>query len=1133
MFRVNIFSGALCLDVEGFSLPGPLPVTFQHSYTSETLFDGRLGPGWTYPFHIYLRRQRGEWALLVDGEERFRWGPAPAPTADGDEVPFHVRRLGSAGWAVTSKAEGLTYQFTGDGDGQPVAAILDRFDNRLSFENDQLGRPASLTDSLGRRLEFRYEGALLREVVLARHAGRVIGHRLLECQYGGRGHLVASTDARGGKHRYAYDGRFLIEYTNSLGGTYCATYESSGRCLRYWEKQGRRSRTLRYDLRNHCTQVLDSLGYVTLYRFTEGGALLERVNALGGVTRSVLDDRDQLITTQGPTGQLSSIQYTRDDGKVCTTFANGATTAAEVNGRGELLSVVDACGHEWSYEYDKQGTPSAILTPCGHRWRLEHDSHGELVRVTDPDGRAETYTRSEDGLEEVTKADGAPELVLKLDSLGRPVSYFSPVNQSELRILREGPREKLIFPDGSAEELEFDATGRLVRFRDEAGNVWRYTYDPYGRCLSRTDPLGYALRYEYDEDGRPLALINENGDRFENTYNPLGWVVRQVGFDGRSRSFEYDDAGCLIGRTDGNGQRLAIEPDALGQPQVRHYPGGVRVESLFDPLGRPVVAGDPQVPVERAFDPDGRLVREAAGDFETEFEYGWRPFPVRVRCAGRTVDYTYDHRGRLGSVTEADQFRADFSYQEAGGGETVRFHTGLRVERVYNASNQLARQTVTSPRGQTLLSTRFRYDPTGRLQERARDGGSTLTFSHNKRGELTEVKRDGDRVAWYEYDGAGNRVLANGSGSRTGRGNRLLSSAQGEYRYDGEGRPTTRGGPGASVEFAYDVLGRLSEVRREGALPASFRYDARFRRVQKTSEAGTQRTWWVGDAVFQEERPDGSLVGYVLHPIEQLPLAFHSGGEWYFIIADHHGEPTDLIRASDSQVVWSSEPWGFEAPVLLDPEGLGFPLRSPGQYKDPETGLVYHRARYYDPREGRFLHPDPIDIYGGWNVYRFCENQPLLFIDPLGLTSTCGMSAYECQQLYDAIDRQTAELEKRWDEMANPAEILPWSGAPPVGQVYRNTSLRRASGQIIKRGTVSKGSVESHIREYDSVQSGGGAAEGGLHRRLQRYHAGNCMRWHRGDTAKDKRITEAGQWATKRPELPTYPPPPPNIAAML
>jgi RHS repeat-associated protein len=64
-------------------------------------------------------------------------------------------------------------------------------------------------------------------------------------------------------------------------------------------------------------------------------------------------------------------------------------------------------------------------------------------------------------------------------------------------------------------------------------------------------------------------------------------------------------------------------------------------------------------------------------------------------------------------------------------------------------------------------------------------------------------------------------------------------------------------------------------------------------------------------------------------------------------------------------------------------------LTNPFQYtareSDPETGLYYYRARYYDPTVGRFLSEDPIGFDGGNDFYAYVKNSPVVRTDPLGL----------------------------------------------------------------------------------------------------------------------------------------------------
>jgi RHS repeat-associated protein len=52
-----------------------------------------------------------------------------------------------------------------------------------------------------------------------------------------------------------------------------------------------------------------------------------------------------------------------------------------------------------------------------------------------------------------------------------------------------------------------------------------------------------------------------------------------------------------------------------------------------------------------------------------------------------------------------------------------------------------------------------------------------------------------------------------------------------------------------------------------------------------------------------------------------------------------------------------------------------------------QTALAYYRARYYDPKLGRFLSEDPIGFLGGPNFYAYALNRPTNLVDPLGLES--------------------------------------------------------------------------------------------------------------------------------------------------
>jgi len=58
-----------------------------------------------------------------------------------------------------------------------------------------------------------------------------------------------------------------------------------------------------------------------------------------------------------------------------------------------------------------------------------------------------------------------------------------------------------------------------------------------------------------------------------------------------------------------------------------------------------------------------------------------------------------------------------------------------------------------------------------------------------------------------------------------------------------------------------------------------------------------------------------------------------------------------------------------------------------GRESDGITGLIYYRARWYDPQQGRFITEDPVGFASGdTNFYAYVKNDPVNRVDPLGLS---------------------------------------------------------------------------------------------------------------------------------------------------
>ena len=114
------------------------------------------------------------------------------------------------------------------------------------------------------------------------------------------------------------------------------------------------------------------------------------------------------------------------------------------------------------------------------------------------------------------------------------------------------------------------------------------------------------------------------------------------------------------------------------------------------------------------------------------------------------------------------------------------------------------------------------------------------------------------------------------------------------------------------------------------------------------------------------------------------PVAMERSGEVYYYHYDERGSVIHLTN-EEGHVIQEYRYDTFGRIVLETGAGIPNPFTYTGRQWDPEAGLYHYRARAYDPATGRFLQHDPLI---STNPYPYAENNPMNFIDPLGMYST-------------------------------------------------------------------------------------------------------------------------------------------------
>ena len=640
--------------------------------------------------------------------------------------------------------------------------------------------------------------------------------------------------------------------------------------------------------------------------------------------------------------------------------------------------------------YDAEFT--TVTDAANNKRRSRLDGLGRLVRVDEPNSTGNLGLTGSpvqktdycfDGLGNLTRViQGSPLIQGSLDSQRRRVNLCTGVIQN-----------------AQTRTFAYDSLSRLTQSRNPESGTINYTYDKNGNLTQKTDARGVQTTYAYDA----LDRLTRRSYSYTGTDSSVSLGTTQVDYD-------YDNCGGTPDYSEGRLCSVIAKKGTTVSSKTAY--------ANYDALGRvgksTQKTGNQDYTMRYGYDRAGNLISQTYPSgkvVETLYDGAGRVAGVRKKKADRTYDY---YAGGVG-VANA------IGYAAHGGIGRMRLGNALWEERRYNRRLQPTQiglgtarttaatlDTATSPR--LLLD--YSYGTTTNngnvVSQQIRVGTLDLTqsYAYDKLNRLTgATERRSGTETWsqtYQYDVYGNRAVTAGRNhsstpaltpsaltSFNASTNRLLGGAA----YDGAGNLTLDWG---GRRFKYDGDNRMVSFDTTGLnTDGTYHYDGEGRRVKRV--VGGVTTTYLYNA-------GGQLVAEYATSGTPLPGI-------RYLTPDHLGSTRVVTQAvvsgSDGGVVSRHDylPFGEEIGSLggrtaaLKYSASGTAQKFTGKERDNESRLDYFNARYFSGAGGRFTSVDPENAGAdpadpqSWNGYAYARNNPLLYVDPLGLEPRY---SYEC-----------------------------------------------------------------------------------------------------------------------------------------
>ncbi|MFJ8460749.1 RHS repeat-associated core domain-containing protein [Lysinibacillus xylanilyticus] len=1012
---VDLITGRMIYEGIDFELPGPIPLSWERAWYSDSSRIGLSGHGmhFTYDLALEIFEKEDLIGIVVTDGRAVGFPILPI------NLPYFNKRermtLTNTGeeYHLFEHDTRLIYVFEQTAETKyRLKEVRDEQEHHIQFTYNLKGFLSQVTDSVGRLLEVTTnEAGRMTEVALRHQMSREV---LVRYVYNNGQDLIEIQNALGQSTHIKYNNHLMMQKIDRNKNSFFWRYDgptTGARVIKTWGDGNVLAGELSYH--EGYNEITNSLGHKSYYYFNEDNLCTKIVHPDGSEVSYEYNEDFELLQTVDEDDRVTASSYDEWANPVTITLADGSTLSSQYDEKDRLIQVVNAEGGSRQWIYNENGTLQANILEDGTKTEFSYNEQYLIKAVTNAQGHMVSLAYDADlNLSQVTLPDGTSS-TWAYDRRGNCTTTTNPLGATEK--FRYDSLNRLIRANLSDEndvQLKYNAYDEVVFAKDNHTQV-AFDYTILGSLVSR-EQGGKKVKFTYDTEEQLTAVINERGETYQFERDTKGDIIKEIGFDEMERTYERSLAG-LVQRIQRPGDRwTAYQHDGLGNIIRADYYDDTWETFGYDKNGSLIETENEHVAVKLERDPSGQVIKEWQNDHWIASSYDELGNRSQITSSlGAKIDVARNEMGNVSQITasrsEQEQWTASMQYNELGQ-EIERILPGDVISKwQYDVAGRPTHHRISSQNRDTRRR-KYNWDVNHRLRSMVNeltgvkvsygyDEFSNLVWS-NQGGQFDFLHRSVDDVGnLYETKEKTDRVY--------GAGSRLLETREATFSYDDEGNLIQKVEKnGDTWKYEYNGNGMMSKVIKPDNTEVTFKYDPLGRRIEKCSYEKIVKFVWDGNIILHEyfsqnnsdifenlvecssqsksEIPD-NLVTWVFND-GFVPSAKITCEGNYSIISDYLGTPIEAYD-EEGKKVWSAELDIYGRVEGFVGEKDFIPFRYQGQYEDEEIGLYYNRFRYYSPTGGIYTQRDPIGLVGGINIYGYVSN-PNIFVDLFGLTGT-------------------------------------------------------------------------------------------------------------------------------------------------